>query len=222
MTIRAVLFDAYGTLFDVHSVVQLCNAIHPGKGTALSQLWRQKQLEYTWLRTLMRRYEPFETVTRDALQVAAATLGTPCTDADTDRLMAEYDRLDRFPETRDALAALGQHTLAILSNGSPRMLDAVVRHNGLVAAFAAVISVDALHRFKPDRSVYDHALDILHVARHETVLVSSNYWDASGAAAAGLRAIWINRSGAIADALGQRIDAQVRTLADVPGVLAAL
>jgi 2-haloacid dehalogenase len=222
MNIRAVLFDAYGTLFDVHSVVQLCDTIHPGKGSALSQLWRQKQLEYTWLRTLMRRYEPFEAVTRNALQVAAATLGTPCTEADTERLMGEYDRLGRFPETQGALAGFGQRTLAILSNGSPRMLDAVVRHNGLAATFAAVISVDALHRFKPDRSVYDHALDVLHVARHETALVSSNYWDASGAAAAGLRAIWINRSGAIPDALGQRIDAEVRTLGDVPRVLDAM
>src|SRR5581483_10877855 len=148
MQVRALLFDAYGTLFDVHSVVEAGRALTDDP-QALSSLWRAKQLEYTWLRTLMGRYEDFWAVTEAALVFACRRLGIAAGPAERARLMEAYLRLEPFPEVRGMLAALRGLPCAILSNGAPRMLEAAVAHAGLGEALAAVISVDAVRMFKP-------------------------------------------------------------------------
>ena len=140
MTPEALVFDAYGTLFDVHSVQARAESLFPGKGAELSRLWRTKQLEYTWLRSLMRRYAPFSTVTREALAYACEALGLELTAERMEALMGEYLMLATFPEVPQAMERLAGRRLAILSNGSPDMLEPVVRHSGL--ALDAVLSVD--------------------------------------------------------------------------------
>jgi len=210
----AFVFDAYGTLFDVHSVQQRCDAFWPGKGPQLSQLWRAKQLEYTWQRSLMRRYEPFSRVTRDALDYACAALGLELDAPRGDALMAQYLRLDLFPDVRDALSKLKGRKLAILTNGSPDMIDPLVAQSGL--SFDAVLSVDALRVYKPAPEVYQLAVDRLGVAPAQVGFVSSNCWDALGAKAFGFNVNWINRGGAPVDRLGFAPDAILGGLGDLP------
>jgi 2-haloacid dehalogenase len=206
---QAYVFDAYGTLYDVHSVVQACDACWPGRGAQLSALWRSKQLEYTWLRSLMGRYEPFSTVTRDALRWSCESLGLP--HDNEERLMAEYLRLACYPDVPGTLARLGARK-AILSNGSPDMLEPLVAHSGLV--FDAVLSVDALRVYKPAPKVYDLAAKTLKTT--DIVFVSSNCWDALGAKAYGFVVYWINRAGAPVDRLGFAPDKILGTLSDLP------
>jgi 2-haloacid dehalogenase len=200
--IRAVVFDAYGTLFDVHSVIQRCDELFPGKGAALSQLWRTKQLEYTWLRSLMARYEDFGAVTRGALRFACQALGLKCSEANEDALLQQYLQLTPYPEVVRTIAALGDRPLAVLSNGSPAMLGPLVANAGLTPHFDAVISVDRLRIYKPHPSVYQLAVDELGVSRERVAFVSSNFWDVTGATAFGFRTYWINRSRAPRDDLG--------------------
>ena len=212
MRVDALVFDAYGTLYDVHSVVRRCESCFPGKGTQLSQLWRAKQLEYTWLRSLMQRYVPFSQVTRDALAYACAALGL---DARTHAaaLMDEYLRLAPFPEVSAALERL-QMKRAILSNGSPDLLDPLVRNSGL--RFDAVLSVDELKIYKPAPQVYELAVKRLGVPKDRIGFVSSNCWDALGAKSYGFRVYWINRGGAPLDPLGFKPDAELRSLTELP------
>ena len=217
MTIRALVFDAYGTLFDVHSVIARCESLFPGRGAALSHLWRQKQLEYTWLRSLMGRYENFESVTASALNYACSTLGLTLTKRSAGDLLLAYRRLNTFAEVGDALAALRDCRLAILSNGSPEMLNAVVRHSGLDRLLDAVISVDKVRMFKPHPSVYRLVPDKLQVRSRDVGFVSSNYWDVCGAAAFGFQAFWINRTKAAPDELGPRPNAVLQRLTDLIG-----
>jgi len=202
--IEAVVFDAYGTLFDVHSVIARCNELFPGRGKELSQLWRTKQLEYTWLRSLMGRYEPFESITRAALVYCCRALGLPLADSAASALMQQYRELATYPDVHDTLEALSLRKLAILSNGSPGMLEAVVTNAKLASTFDAVLSVDTLHIYKPHPSVYQLAVDRLGVAKDQVAFISSNFWDVTGAAAFGFRTFWINRSGAQPDELGYR------------------
>jgi 2-haloacid dehalogenase len=176
--------------------------LFPGRGTPLSQLWRTKQLEYTWLRSLMGRYEDFTTVTQDALEYACQVLHLSLDAAKSAQLMAAYNNLALYPDARDALAALSGLKLAILSNGSPAMLGPVVKNAALDKTFAAVISVDEAKTYKPDPRVYQLAPDRLGVATAEIGFVSSNYWDAAGAANFGFHVFWINRAGAQPDRLG--------------------
>jgi 2-haloacid dehalogenase len=217
--IDAVVFDAYGTLFDVHSVVQRGEQLFPGKGAAVSQLWRTKQLEYTWLRSLMGRYEDFEAVTAAALAFTCDALGLPQSPATAQALMQEYLRLRPYPEVAGALAALEGRRLAILSNGSPAMLDAVVRNAGLDRHFAAVLSVDPLRIYKPHPSVYQSAVDALGVEREGIAFISSNFWDVTGATAFGFRTYWINRAKAPADRLGYQPFAVVTGLDQLAAAL---
>lgn len=204
--LKALVFDAYGTLFDVHSVVTLCDSLFPGRGTPLSQLWRAKQLEYTWLRTLMGRYADFTAVTRDALEYACKVLHLALDEKKCAQLMDAYNHLALYPDARDALAALSGLKLAILSNGSPAMLEPLVRNAGLGEVLNAVISVDRVKIFKPDSRVYQLAPDTLGVDKSEIGFVSSNYWDAAGAKSFGFKVFWINRAGAQADTLGAAPD----------------
>ena len=186
---RAFVFDAYGTLFDVHSVMEAARAVTPDP-QALSQLWRQKQLEYTWLRSLMGRYQDFWLVTGQALRFALRRLGITAAESQIEALMSAYLTLSPFPEVPNALRALRGRPLAILSNGSPRMLESAVRSSGLGAAFDHVLSVDAVGVYKPSPLVYDLAVRAFGLPAREILFVSSNAWDVAGAAGAACRTGW--------------------------------
>lgn len=219
--IKALAFDAFGTLYDVHSVVALAEQFFPGKGRELSQVWRQKQLEYTWLRSLMGEYQDFWKVTEDGLRCACRHLRLDLDDATRDRLMDAYLHLDCYPEVPQALEQLGgsRRALAILSNGSPRMLLELTRNTGLDPYFKAILSVDELNLYKPHPSVYNLVPGRLGVDRHEVGFVSSNYWDVVGAKAFGFKVFWINRFEATPDELGHAPDAVLGKLTDVLGHL---
>ena len=220
-SLRALVFDAYGTLFDVHSVVALCDELWPGKGAALSQSWRTKQLEYTWQRSLMRRYEDFGRVTEAGLRYACAALGLALDDAHRRRLMDAYLRLATYPEVGSVLAELKamKLKLAILSNGSPAMLRPVVANAGLRGLIATVISVDPKKIYKPAPGVYRLAVERLRLPKAAIGFVSSNCWDACGAKAFGFRVFWINRTGAPVDELGAAPDHAIKTLAELPALI---
>jgi 2-haloacid dehalogenase len=207
----AYVFDAYGTLYDVHSVLQRCEAFFPGRGAELSKLWRAKQLEYTWQRSLMERYAPFSTVTREALAYACEALGLELTAERMEALMGEYLMLTPYPEVARALGALRGRRLAILSNGSPDLLEPLVEHSGL--PLDPVLSVHPERCYKPSPAVY--ALAVQALGTRDITFVSSNCWDALGAKAFGFRVVWVNRAGAPLDRLGAAPDRIVRTLDEV-------
>ena len=209
---EAFVFDAYGTLYDVHSVAARCESCWPGKGAQLSQLWRAKQLEYTWQRSLMQRYVPFSTVTREALAYACDALGLELGAAQAEGLMTEYLRLAAYPDVADTLKRLAKKQ-AILSNGSPDMLLALVENSGL--RFDAVISVDELKIFKPAPQVYELAARKLKVPKERIGFVSSNCWDALGAKSYGFTVYWINRGKAPVDRLGFKPDVVLNSLSGI-------
>ncbi len=215
------MFDAYGTLFDVHSVVALCEQSWPGKGAALSQLWRAKQLEYTWQRSLMRRYEDFARITEASLRYACLALGLPVDEERRRSLMGAYLELSTFPEVRDVLAALKASNLklAILSNGSPPMLRPLVANAGLRGLIGTVISVDQRKIYKPAPTVYRLAVQRMRVPKPAIGFVSSNCWDACGAKSFGFRTFWINRGGAPVDELGAAPDHVIGSLDELPALL---
>ena len=221
--IRAVVFDAYGTLFNVDSVVATCEALFPGNGKALAKLWRSKQLEYSWLRSLMDRYVDFSQVTRESLQVACQALGLKYADEGLAQLANAYRTLALFDDALTTLQHLRRQQptlkLAILSNGATEMLDAVVNFNRLDTMLDAVLSVDAVGCFKPDPRVYQLACDELHVNRDEIAFVSSNGWDAAGAKSFGFKTYWINRTSAPVDALGVKPDRMLNSLAELPALV---
>ena len=219
--LRGIVFDAYGTLFDVHSVIALCEQLWPGKGAALSQLWRSKQLEYTWQRSLMRRYEDFARVTEAALRYACAALGLPVDEERRRSLMGAYLKLAIFPEVRDVLAALRESKLklAILSNGSPAMLRPLVANAGLGSQIRTIISVDARKIYKPAPAVYRLAVERLGAPKTAIGFVSSNCWDACGAKSFGFRTFWINRIGAPVDELGAMPDHVIGSLGELPALI---
>jgi 2-haloacid dehalogenase len=229
-TPHAVIFDAYGTLFDVHSVVAASEQLFPGHGDALSQLWRKKQIEYTQLRSLAdpagARYRPFWHITLDALRYAARRLGLPLTAGAEKRLMDEYACLSAFPDTLPVLRALRAQRadgtapgLAILSNGSPEMLDIAVKSAGMGGLFDHVLSVDAVRAYKPSPTAYALATQAFGTAARHIVFVSSNGWNAAGARWFGFRTFWLNRHGAPLEELGVTPDG---TGASLPDLLAFL
>ncbi|MBE0627174.1 MAG: haloacid dehalogenase type II [Burkholderiales bacterium] len=215
----ALVFDAYGTLYDVHSVIALCERYWPGKGSALSQLWRSKQLEYTWQRSLMQRYTAFSSITADGLRYACAALGLELGAAQLAELMQQYRRLSPYPDALPALQALRGRKLAILSNGSPDMLDPLVADSGLDQVLDAVLSVAEVRIFKPDPRVYQIAVDRLGVPKESIGFVSSNCWDACGAKSFGFRTYWINRAGAPLDALDATPDHTIARLTDLAALV---
>jgi 2-haloacid dehalogenase len=218
MVVDALLFDAYGTLFDVHSVVEAGREVTDDP-LALSRLWRQKQLEYTWLRSLMGRYEDFGAITEAALVVACRSLRVALTAAARTRLLDAYLRLAPFPEVRGTLERLRTIPCAILSNGAPRMLAAAVRHAGLEALLVDVLSVDAVRLYKPAPVVYALGPARLGVPAGRIGFVSSNGWDVAGAKSFGFQVAWVNRSGAPPEELGLTPDLEV---ADLTGLVDAL
>lgn len=193
MTIKAVVFDAYGTLYDVQSVAAVTDTAFPGYGELISQIWRLKQLEYTWLRSLMGRYEDFSVITRDSLSFTLKTLGLTFDAAIFERIMDKYVHLDLYPDAKQTLAALKGRKLAILSNGSTEMLNALVRNSGLDAILDATISIDSTRIFKPSPRTYELIETHLGVRPQEVLFVSSNPFDACGAKSFGLNVAWIER-----------------------------
>lgn len=193
MTIKAVVFDAYGTLYDIQSVAAITEEAFPGYGDIITQIWRIKQLEYTWLRSLMRRYEDFSAITRDSLAYTIRVLGLKHDAATFERIMDKYLHLDLYPDALVTLAALKGRKLAILSNGSTGMLNALVRNSGLDRVLDATISIDSQKIFKPAPDAYTLIESTLRVRPAEVLFVSSNPWDACGAKSFGLNVAWIER-----------------------------
>ncbi|MBI4841489.1 MAG: haloacid dehalogenase type II [candidate division NC10 bacterium] len=217
--VRAFVFDAYGTLFDVHSVVTACRGV-TSDPEALSREWRAKQLEYTWLRALMGRYEDFWEVTRAALQFALKRLKIAASQEQVNRLLSAYLSLQPFPEVPATLKTLhSRFPLAILSNGSPRMLQAAVQSSGLEPYLQHVLSVDTLKTYKPNPVVYDLAPRALGLAKETIAFVSSNSFDVVGAKAFGFQVVWCNRTQAPLDELGFAPDFTVSHLDEIPQAL---
>lgn len=244
MAIKAVVFDAYGTLYDVQSVAAITDEAFPGYGDLITQIWRIKQLEYSWLRSLMGRYEDFSVITRESLNYTLRILGLSFDAKVFERVMDKYVHLDLYPDARQALAALKGRKLAILSNGSSGMLNALVKNTGLDAVLDATISIDSKRVFKPAPAAYTLIEEKLGVQPAEVLFVSSNPWDACGAKTFGLNVAWIERvtpeAMALAcvksdlvppltmfkalrmqmDELGVEPDHRIRTLSDLPKVAA--
>lgn len=209
--IRAVVFDAYGTLFDVYSIGALAEQLYPGQGGPLSVLWRDKQIEYTRLISLSdpdpqgsRYYQPFWDLTRAALRYALARLGLTHSPANEEALMAQYAALTAFPENLGVLRALRQQGVmtAILSNGSPDMLQSAVHSAGMTELLDAVLSVDRVRQFKTTPGSYQLVQDHLDIVPGEVLFVSSNAWDVMGATWFGFRTLWINRQGLPPETIG--------------------
>jgi 2-haloacid dehalogenase len=219
--LSGLVFDAYGTLFDVHSVTSLAESLFPGKGAALSQAWRTKQLEYTWLKSLMGRYEDFNRVTADSLEWAIEALAIVAGEGAKRALVDEYRRLAPFPEVPAALERLAAGwPLAILSNGHPEMLEAVVDHNGLRDRFrGGILSVHSAATFKPHPDVYRIAEEALGVPCGLLGFVSSNGWDAAGAKAFGFHTFWVNRYRFPVERLGFPPDRVIASLRELPEAL---
>lgn len=194
--VKHAVFDAYGTLFDVHSAAAQHQKKLGDKAQAVSALWRTKQLEYTWLRSLMQRYVNFAQVTANALDYALESHGIKNENLRHDLLDA-YLKLSCYPEVPETLGKLKQQGLgtAILSNGSFEMLEAGVRNSGLEKLLDGVFSVDTIRIFKPDPQVYQMAVDQLGATPEEILFFSSNAWDVSGAATFGFQTVWVNRFG---------------------------
>jgi 2-haloacid dehalogenase len=241
MTIKAVVFDAYGTLYDVHSIYSKAEALCPGKGDLITQIWRLKQLEYTWLQTSLRDYRDFAFLTHASLEFALCAVDIEPSDHLTKPLFDKYLDLDPYPEAKDALSQLksrGDRKLAILSNGSTEMLSALVKNSGIDAYLDATISVDGARKFKPHPDCYALVERALGVKNDEVVFVSSNGFDVAGAKRFGFKVIWIRRDRGPslpldpmspaqmysllrghAERLGYLQDCTASALTDLPGLL---
>lgn len=219
--IRACVFDAYGTLFDVHSAVGKHRSRLGEHADRISQLWRTKQLEYTWLRSLMGQHRDFWQVTQDALDFAFATHGVSDSALHRD-LMQAYLQLDCYPEVATTLQQLKDkgYRTAILSNGSPTMLTAAVTQARIAHLLDATISVETVGIYKPSPRVYQLAMNQLGAAAPEISFQSANAWDAAAAASVGLRVVWINRFNQQWERLGTVPDAELQSLSALPAVLA--
>lgn len=220
--ISACVFDAYGTLFDVHAAAARCRDDLGNQADRLSALWRQKQLEYTWLRSLMGAYQDFWQITGDGLDYALETCGIDDPALRT-RLMDIYRELDAYQEVPMVLSALRDAGLktAILSNGSPQMLDSAATGAGIQDSLDAIYSVADVGIFKPDRRTYQMAVDGLGAPAAAIAFMSSNAWDVCGAAHFGFQAVWVNRFGQAPERLPGSPKAEIRTLSDLPGLLGA-
>lgn len=219
MDIRAVAFDAYGTLFDTDSVATAVEEEYPRHGSAIVALWRRKQLEYTWLRSLMERYEDFWSVTRAALIYALTEVGVEVEPSRCDRLMDSYLRLEPFAEVPTALAGLRPRPLHIFSNGSPRMLETMIANAGLEAVFDGSISVDEARVYKPSPACYALVPNHLDLPPAQVLFVSSNPFDVAGGKNFGFTTVWVRRGGGTFEQLGIDPDLVVDSLADLPGAL---
>ena len=214
----AYVFDAYGTLFDVHSAVARHRDRIGPQAETLSDMWRTKQLEYTWIRTMCGTYRDFAALTAEALDYAAARCGGIDASVRAD-LLASYEKLEAFADVKPALAALKARgaRLAILSNGTSAMLASAIAHAGLDGMFDAVLSVDPLRLYKTADAAYALVKQVMGVKPRDVSFQSSNRWDVAGAAHFGFRAIWINRAGLpdeYSDMAPQRILSSLAPLAN--------
>jgi 2-haloacid dehalogenase len=219
----AVVFDAYGTLFDVHSVASLAQQLYPGQGEALSLLWRQKQLEYSWLRAMSGRYKPFWEITRDALRYAAARLGLDLDPTDEARLMNQYSCLSAFPENLGALRDLKAAglPLGILTNGNRDMVEVSVRSAGMTGLFDQLLSSQTVETFKTIDRIYALGPAAFGCPARQILFVSSDAWDAIAARWYGYTSFWINRTGAPPERLDTDPDHTGSLLTDVLAVVRA-
>ena len=218
--ISGCVFDAYGTLFDFGSAAAGCRDVLGDKAAPLTALWRDKQLQYTWLRAVQGRHADFWQVTGDALDFALERLELGG-DGLRDRLMNLYLQLDAFPEVSDVLRHLkaARRVTAILSNGSPAMLRSAVENAGIAGLLDFVLSVEEVGIYKPHPRVYQLAVDRLALAPNEIVFLSSNAWDAYAASAFGLKVVWCNRYGQPKEHLPGAPDREIRTLAELPALI---
>ncbi|TWI59025.1 haloacid dehalogenase type II [Halalkalibacter nanhaiisediminis] len=192
-SVKAFVFDVYGTLFDVYSVKEKADELYNGKGYEISMLWRQKQLEYSFLRQLMGKYDTFSNITRDSLRYTLYYLNIQ-SDSEKEQLLIDaYKHLSLFPEVKDVLTQLKHKKLAVFSNGSRDMLDPLIEYSSLRQLFDKIISVDDIKQYKPTPASYGHALHTLGLEREEILFMSSNGWDISGARNFGFKTAWINR-----------------------------
>ena len=218
--IAGIVFDAYGTLFDVYAVEARLEALFAGKGRALAARWRDKQIEYSRLRTMSGHYADFWTLTGDALDYACEFEQAALSATARDELMAIYERLPAHAEVPAALQALhGRAPLAVLSNGNETMLRKALAAAGIAPLFAHVLSVERVRKFKTAPEAYQLGPDAFGAPVQDLVFVSSNGWDAAGAAWFGYRAYWINRAGAPRERLGVAPEGEGRTMADLAGFL---
>jgi 2-haloacid dehalogenase len=217
MSIPAIAFDAYGTLFDVYSIGALAEKLFPERGAALAELWRDKQIEYTRLRTMCSMYKPFWEVTQDALVFACKKLKLALTLDAQNMLMGQYAKLQAFPENLGVLQQLQRMEikLAILSNGNPQMLEAVVQAAGMEGLFNHILSVDAVRKFKTAPEAYQLGPDVFGLPARNILFVSSNCWDACAATWFGYTTFWVNRAGAPLEELGVTPHGEGRTLSDL-------
>lgn len=214
---KAIVFDAYGTLFDVYSIGVLAEELFPGKGTQLATIWRDKQIDYTRVRTLSDKYANFWQVTLDALTYSCELLRLDLTQASRDRLMGQYAELSAFPENAEQLMRLREAgiTLSVLSNGTPWMLAQAIKASGLEGYFEHILSVDSVRRFKTAQEAYQMGPDTLGSEAANILFVSSNCWDICGAAWFGYRTIWLNRYGLPLERLEVEPNCIGATLSDV-------
>jgi 2-haloacid dehalogenase len=217
--IKALAFDAYGTVFDVHSVVTLAETMFPGKGKELSQLWRSKQIEYMFLRTIMGRYIPHDQNTEAGLSYSMKYLGLPGGASERKALMDAYEKLSPFDDARKTLPKLNGIKKAILSVGTSSLLTNLVSNAGIASQFDALLSVDEVKVYKPHPRTYQLATDKFNLQRHEIGFVTSNYFDVAGAKAFGFQVIWINRNSALPDELGLLPDIELNSIENIPEIL---
>jgi 2-haloacid dehalogenase len=223
-SVKALAFDAYGTLFDVFSVTALCEQLFPGKGNQLTQTWRVKQLQYSLLRTTMGRHRDFWGLTEDGLVWASKNLKLDLTSDKKKQLMDAYLKLAAFPDVKPGLESLKQQglKLAILSNGEPKMLEAAAKSAGIRDLLDDIVSVEEVKVFKASPRVYNLASERMKVTNPELGFVSANNWDAVGAVSAGLRTFWIQRTaGDVPEELGFQPDITIKALTDLAGILRA-
>lgn len=218
--IIACVFDAYGTLFDVNSAADQCKDALGDKGDALSSLWRVRQLEYTWLRSLMNEYVEFWQITGDGLDYAMEALDIEDA-ALRERLMNSYLRLGAYPEVKDVLTKVkaGGFKTAILSNGSPKMLHSAIENSDIESVLDDCFSVDSIGVFKPHPSVYQIAVDGLEVEAGRICFMSSNAWDVAAAANFGFRVIWVNRFRQPQERIPGQHEQEITTLGALPQLL---
>lgn len=221
MAIRALLFDVYGTLLDVHGLTAALDRLLPGRGSEVSALWRTKQIDYTRLRTLSDRYADFAAVTGDALDYAAEKLGIALDASQRAGLLAAYEALPPHPDAVPALTALSARRLrlGVLSNGTPAMLTSALAAAGLSSLLPLVLSADSVHAYKTAAPAYRLGPEALSLQPAEIAFVSSNGWDAAGATWFGFRTFWVNRNDEPFERLGVTPDATGRSLADLGGWL---